>query len=289
MSGIKKLLGVAPQPVDGEDNLYEPSPASLKVAAPDKTNYDHTTFDRKVDGEQHRILVVCTEEGRLPTANGKHFSTGNHPVELFVPLLHLRAAGFSFELATPTGRPVEIEKWALPEEDETVMGIYREMQPELNSPAALTDIADRLRGGRSNYDAVFFPGGHGALLGLPESLSVREVIQWAVGNDKFILAICHGPAALLAADSMDKFPFSGYKMAAFPDKVDKTLPTMGYLPGQLTWFFNERLKALDVEIVNTLATGTCHRDRKLITGDSPLAANEFGKMSAEALLAAVGN
>lgn len=41
------------------------------------------------------------------------------------------------------------------------------------------------------------------------------------------------------------------------------------------------------EITNKLATGHTHQDRKLISGDGPLAANDFGKMSAEALLKAL--
>ena len=40
-----------------------------------------------------------------------------------------------------------------------------------------------------------------------------------------------------------------------------------------------------VEIINKKANGSCCEDRKLITGDSPDAANEFGKLAARALLA----
>lgn len=37
--------------------------------------------------------------------NGTYFSTGYHPVEAFLPMLHLKNAGFDFEIATPTGKP----------------------------------------------------------------------------------------------------------------------------------------------------------------------------------------
>lgn len=54
------------------------------------------------------------------------------------------------------------------------------------------------------------------------------------------------------------------------------------------WLVGERLRALGVEILNTGITGQCHQDRKLITGDSPLASNKLGKLAADALLRDTG-
>jgi molecular chaperone Hsp31 and glyoxalase 3 len=73
-------------------------------------------------------------------------------------------------------------------------------------------------------------------------------------------------------------------MAVFPDALDKQTPMFGYMPGHMPWYFGEKLRELGVEIINKKANGTCYQDRKLITGDSPKAANEFGKMSAMALI-----
>ncbi|MGL5789466.1 MAG: hypothetical protein ACRCXV_06255, partial [Bacteroidales bacterium] len=58
----------------------------------------------------------------------------------------------------------------------------------------------------------------------------------------------------------------------------------GYVPGDLPWYYGEKLKALGVDILNTDITGACNVDRKLISGDSPLAANAFGKLCAATLL-----
>jgi hypothetical protein len=41
--------------------------------------------------------------------NDKLFSTGNHPVEALLPMMHLKSAGFSYEITTPTGTPVVFE------------------------------------------------------------------------------------------------------------------------------------------------------------------------------------
>ena len=44
-----------------------------------------------------------------------------------------------------------------------------------------------------------------------------------------------------------------------------------------------KLEALGVEIVNNKADDSCHTDRKLVSGASPKAANDFGQMAARAL------
>ena len=125
------------------------------------------------------------------------------------------------------------------------------------------------------------------MLGLPENKDLEKVIHWIHQKDKYMLALCHGPAALLAASlSLDKddFIYRGYKVAVFPDSVDKMTPKIGYMPGHMPWYFGEKLQELGVEIINKKAEGNCQQDRKLITGDGPLAANKFGIMAANALL-----
>jgi D-lactate dehydratase / protein deglycase len=52
----------------------------------------------------------------------------------------------------------------------------------------------------------------------------------------------------------------------------------------MPWLVAEKLRELGVEILNNDMTGMTHQDRKLITGDSPLASNNIGKAAAEALL-----
>ena len=62
---------------------------------------------------------------------------------------------------------------------------------------------------------------------------------------------------------------------------------MPYMPGPMPWFVAEKLQALGVEVLNMDITGKCHQDRRLITGDSPLASNNLGKMAVDALLSEV--
>jgi molecular chaperone Hsp31 and glyoxalase 3 len=78
--------------------------------------------------------------------------------------------------------------------------------------------------------------------------------------------------------------YDGYRMAVFPDSVDAMTPKLGYLPGKMPWGLSEKLKGLGVQVVNSKADKSVCLDRKLITGASPLAANELGKLAATTML-----
>ena len=86
-----------------------------------------------------------------------------------------------------------------------------------------------------------------------------------------------------AKDHNGPNPYSGYKMVAFPDQLDKQSPALGYLPGQLPWFQCEELDKVGITVINDKITGATHMDRKLISGDSPRACDDLGKITVEAL------
>ena len=173
---LKKLLGLAPKLES--DGSYSPSKVALKLATVSKTDFENITYD-KYQGKKSKILVIFTEQKNLKMQNGKLFSTGNHPVEALLPMLHLKNAGFDFEIATPTGKPVVFEMWAFPEKDEHVKAIYDELKPRLEKPKKLQDFIDNSFSDSGSYAAVFVPGGHGAMLGIPEDKNVGKILNWA--------------------------------------------------------------------------------------------------------------
>ena len=91
---------------------------------------------------------------------------------------------------------------------------------------------------------------------------MAAALQWAIKNDRFVISLCHGPAAFLALRHGDN------------------------MPGHLTWYFGEELKKMGMKIINDDITGRVHKDRKLLTGDSPFAANALGKLAVQEMLAA---
>lgn len=267
---------------------YEPSFFSRKAMVTTKTDYSKKKYDEGNKDTRKKILVLCTEERYMSMKNGKKFSTGNHPVETLVPILHFDQAGFDVDFYTPTGGTVKFEMWAMPYEDEHIGKILEKYNTQFSNPHSLQDFVADTAKSYVDYVAVFIPGGHGAMLGLPENNDVKELIKWVIAEDKFMLTICHGPAALLSAAQgvdEDDFPYKGYKINSFPDEMDLILPQSGYQPGEMPWLYGEKLKKLGIEILNKKISGDCHIDRKLITADSPLAADKFGKICVEELLA----
>jgi molecular chaperone Hsp31 and glyoxalase 3 len=279
---LKKLLGIAPKLES--DGSYSPSKLALKLATVKKTDFENISYD-KYKGKKSKILVIFTEQKNLKMQNGKLFSTGNHPVEALLPMLHLKNAGFDFEIATPTGKPVVFEMWAFPEKDEYVKAIYNDLKSQFEKPLKLADFIESSFNDTASYAAVFVPGGHGAMIGIPEDRNVGKVLNWAKENDLFTITLCHGPGSLLSTTlNNQEFIYEGYKMAVFPDSVDKKTPIIGYLPGQMLHGLSDKLKSLGAIIVNTKSDKTVCVDRKLITGASPLASNELGKLAAKTLL-----
>ncbi|MFT5338159.1 MAG: molecular chaperone Hsp31 and glyoxalase 3 [Luteibaculaceae bacterium] len=266
------------------DGSYSPSMLALQLATVSKTDFELISY-QKYEGTKPKILVIFTEHKDLKMRNEKSFSTGNHPVEALLPMLHLQNAGFEFEIATPTGNPVVFEMWAFPEQDDHVKAIYDEFKFNFENPRSLIDFVRTSMTDSSSFSAVFVPGGHGAMIGIPEDENVGEVLRWAHENDLFTISLCHGPGAFLSTALNDqKFIYEGYNMAVFPDEVDDMTPLIGYLPGKMPTGLSEKLKGLGAHIVNTKSDKTVVIDRKLITGASPLASNDLGKLAAEALL-----
>ena len=279
---LKKILGFAPKLES--DGSYSPSKMALKIGVSDKTDFENISY-QKYQGKKSKVLVIFTENKNLKMKNGKYFSTGNHPVEALLPMLHLKNAGFEFEIATPTGKPVVFEMWAFPKKDEHVKSIFNELKKNFESPLKLSDFIHSSFDRSNSYSAVFVPGGHGAMIGIPEDENVGKILRWADQNNLFTISLCHGPGAFLSTTLGDQeFLYKGYNMAVFPDSVDNKTPMFGYLPGKMPYGLSEKLKSLGVNLMNTKMDKTVCVDRRLITGSSPLASNELGKLAANTLL-----
>ncbi|MFL4616874.1 glyoxalase III HchA [Staphylococcus aureus] len=282
-------LSKNPTPDQAEENAFFPSPYSLSQYTAPKTNFDGVKHKNAYTEGKWKVLMIAAEERYVLLENGKMFSTGNHPVEMLLPLHHLMEAGFDVDIATISGYPVKLELWAMPNEDEAVLQTYEKLKAKLKQPKVLSDVIKNDLGSNSDYLSVFIPGGHGAVVGISESKEVQKTLDWALEYDKFIITLCHGPAALLSASMGRKeSPFKGYSVCVFPDALDEGANLdIGYLPGKLKWLVADLLSKQGLKVVNKEMTGKTHQDRNLLTGDSPLASNELGLRAADALVNAV--
>ena len=277
-----------PTPDTAEQNAYFPSPYSLGQYTSSKTDFDGADYPNRYKGNKWKVLMIATDERYILMQNGKMFSTGDHPVEMLLPMYHFDAAGFDIEVATLSGNPVKLEMWAMPGEDAAIKKIYEKYLPKLKAPKKLSTLRESILSKDSPYLGLFVPGGHGVLACIPHSEEVKEVLLNFKKRERPVITLCHGPAFLLSAgvgERPEDYIYKGYEICVFPDTLDEG-PNIeiGYMPGKLPWLVGKSLKELGVKILNSGITGQVHQDRMLLTGDSPLASNNLGKLAAPVLL-----
>lgn len=288
LESLKSAVGA--EPVKNDDGTYWPSKAAMKVAVQPKTVYTEVDYSNALINKDMRVLILGTDESELTCENGKVFKTGNHPTEVFTVVRHLEKAGFGIDFVSPSGGAIPLELFAVPDQDSLTSSEIKKYQEKLDHPLDAKALLSTLDTD-SPYVAIYVPGGHGALLSVPFSTAAGNLLRWFIKHDKFIITICHGPAGLLSLaieqDGVVDFPLSGYSMALFPAGDDKLMAAAGYLPGEVTWNFQKKLEDLGVKVVNHLPTGATHQDRKLLSGDSPFAADKLGQLVCHTMLNAL--
>merc|ERR1711966_18199 len=138
------------------------------------------------------------------------------------------------------------------------------------------------------YSAIFIPGGHGCMLNLPSSMGLGKLLNIAHARALPTVTLCHGPSVFLATcvegTGQAECAYKGYKTMCFTDKTDAFTPSIGYLPGPMPWKVEECITEKGVTVVNKKESGAVTSDRELITGDSPDAADNLGKLAAPLLV-----
>jgi molecular chaperone Hsp31 and glyoxalase 3 len=267
-------MGCTSSRVRADDGSYDPSSLTLKFGTSSKSNYKKIEHKDVYTGDA-KVLVVCTDDGKMKMKNDKVFNTGNHPIEMLLPMMHLRDAGFSFEIATASGSPVVFEMWAYPTKDKEVISFHEAMKAQFDAPKRIEDIPNL-----DGYAAIFIPGGHGSMINLPQSASLGALLRQANKTGLPTVTLCHGPSALLSTAVEGDFAYDGYTICCFTQKTDDFTPKLGYLPGKMPWDVQSTLEGKGVTVTNKKETGQCTTDRELITGDSPKAANNLGVLAA---------
>jgi len=267
-----------------ESASFYPSAGSRAQGTPCMTGFKELNVEKPYEGEK-KILLLGTSKFLLPCTNGKLFNTGHHSTETLVPMYHFDKAGFKFDVATEDGAPLALEEWTFPLAEgyeDKLHEIRSKVQQQLEMPRKYSDISESLDG----YAAVFIPGGHGPLIDMHTQEPLGRLLRSAHAKGLTTISLCHGPTALRAAAVGGDFPYKDYKIAVFPDAVDKTSPSFGYLPGPLRAedTAESHLKDLGCKVQNTEMDDTVVVDRELITGASQLAAQKVAEAAVQVLV-----
>ncbi len=138
--------------------------------------------------------------------------------------------------------------------------------PGLHQPGNLTALTDEEI---LDFDGVFIPGGHGAMVDLADSPDIGRALRLMHEAGKTIAALCHGPAALLSGPEIDgTWMFDGYRMTAFTDEEeDQTKAGKIGMP----WYLEAALKNRGAIFDDGDAAWVSHVviDRNLTTGQNP--------------------
>ncbi|KOG11803.1 MULTISPECIES: type 1 glutamine amidotransferase domain-containing protein [Streptomyces] len=214
-----------------------------------------------------KILFVMTGVDHWTLADGTKHPTGFWAEEAVAPYEALTAAGYEVVVATPGGVVPTVDRGSLaPEANggqeaaDRIAAVLGSME-ELKKPIRLEDVD------LAEYDAVFYPGGHGPMEDLAVDTTSGRLLIDALESGKPLAVVCHGPAALLAATRPDGTnAFAGYEVAAFTDAEE----TQAGFADKAKWLLESRLVEAGVEVrVGEPWAPNVVVDRNLVTGQNP--------------------
>ncbi|AYF75694.1 type 1 glutamine amidotransferase domain-containing protein [Nocardia yunnanensis] len=214
-----------------------------------------------------KILFVMTGADHWTLADGTKHPTGYWAEEFAAPYAAFTAAGHEIVVATPGGVVPTVDAGSLaPDVNGGAEGaekIARTLSAatELTRPIRLEDV--RL----ADYDAVYYPGGHGPMEDLAVNADSGKLLTAALASGKPLGVVCHAPAALLATtDSEGVSPFAGYRVSAFSNAEE----TQAGLADKASWLLQDRLIALGVDYREGEPWAPhVEVDRNLYTGQNP--------------------
>jgi putative intracellular protease/amidase len=145
---------------------------------------------------------------------------------------------------------------------------------ELRHPIELADARVE------DYDAVYYPGGHGPMEDLWEDADSGRLLIAALASGKPLAIVCHAPVAMMATRRNGASPFAGYRVTAFTNDEEDGVG----LRAKARWTAEDELVKLGVDFKRgqmwkpyTLV------DRNLYTGQNPASAGPLAREFMKAL------
>jgi len=163
-----------------------------------------------------KILCVMTGASYWTLKDGHRHPTGYWAEEFVAPYSVFTDAGYEVAVATPRGVVPVTDTMSLEprmaggEENALRQEAVIEKADELRHPVPLKSV--RLE----DYDAVYYPGGHGPMEDLSVDPDSGSLLRKALASGKPLAIVCHAPAALLATrDANGSTPFANYRVTGF--------------------------------------------------------------------------
>lgn len=222
------------------------------------------------------ILMVLTSHSAMENTDSK---TGVWLGEFTDPYYEFVDAGYQVTLASPKGGRPPVDPMS--ELTENITASNRRFQDDEAANSAFSHTTPLNQISHEQFDAVFYPGGHGPIWDLAKDNDSGILILNFLDAGKPVGAVCHGPAALLSAENQRPGFLKGKVISAFSDTEETMVGRSGNVPYQL----QSRLEELGAEVKTALVPFLSHveRDGLLVTGQNPLSAGPAAKALIEVL------
>jgi putative intracellular protease/amidase len=148
-----------------------------------------------------KILMVLTSHDELGNTGRK---TGFWLEEFAAPYYVFKDAGAEITLASPKGGQPPLDPKSDEKDFQTAATERFRADKEAQSTLAHTKILRDLYA--DDYDAVFYPGGHGPLWDLAEDRISIFLIESMYAQGKPVAAVCHAPGVLRHVKAPDGTP-----------------------------------------------------------------------------------
>jgi putative intracellular protease/amidase len=172
-----------------------------------------------------KVLFVVTSHEKLGDTGEK---TGFWSEELAAPYYELLDNGIEIDIATPLGGQPPIdpksEDPSAATEDTKRFDSDKVLLEKLKNTHKLADI------NQADYDAVFYPGGHGPLWDLAEDKNSEALISAFYSNNKPVGFVCHAPGVLKNVKVNGEFLVKGKKVTGFSNTEEEAVGLTKIVP-----------------------------------------------------------
>lgn len=164
-----------------------------------------------------KILVVLTSHSELGDTGHR---TGFWLEELAAPYYVFKDAGAEVTLASPQGGQPPLDPTS--DDPDAQTEATRRFKADSAAKAELADTARLSSLSASDFDAVFYPGGHGPLWDLVDDETSIRLIEDFWASHKPVAAVCHAPIALVnAKDEHDQHIVKGREVTGFTNSEEE--------------------------------------------------------------------
>jgi len=209
-----------------------------------------------------KVLIVLTSHGDLGNTGLK---TGFWVEEFAAPYYVLADAGVQITIASPKGGQPPIDPKSELADFQTASTRRFDADPVLKEKLAhtlkLTDVK------AEEYDAVFYPGGHGPLWDLANDVNSIALIENFYNHKKPVAFVCHAPGVLLKVRLPNGDPLvKGKEVTGFSDTEEEAVQLTKIVP----FLLEDEFKKLGAYYSKGPDWGSYVKvDGLLITGQNP--------------------